>query len=526
MSSKRARYYRMMATLLLGSFLLGCTGNINKGATDVFMVRIVSLDNSGNVGSVALQEWDDLSSDLSGNGRYVVFSSPAALAKDDVPDLDNTGEFTHIFVRDVDANQTTLMTWDHTNLAWSDGAPAQPTWVNGSPSHFYPTISADGRYVVFYSRAADLVTGVDDGDQDYMIGQLYLRDRDPDNDGIFDKKNGLENGRTRIISMKTGSGQPISSEKGVDFAPASISADGRYVVFSSLAIDLVGTLFDDTNGASDVFLWDREVSKIALISYADGLNQTADRASTNPKISADGNYIVFESLATNLVSTSMTVDIPKVYICKRSDPANTMQWVGYDEFSWIFEPLFEQKWPSLSATGRFVTFQCNTTTHYETWGGYGPDTNGSPDIYKIDLDGNSDGDYTDDENWVPLRASIPTNGAELPSGVCDSTENVPPAISGDGRFVVFASSSIFLTQGASPAYSDDNGSIYDIFRHDFDTGVTTLLSAQVNGVQAFLDSRKPRISSDGRRIIFRSKASNLQAGDTNGDTDVFLWGPE
>ncbi len=92
-----------------------------------------------------------------------------------------------------------------------------------------------------------------------------------------------------------------------------ISNDGRYVAFQSLATDFIAA---DTNGATDIFLHDTQTTTTTRVSVATDGTQ-ANGASTAPSISADGRYIAFESAATNLpgvgVDTNGVSDIYRAH---------------------------------------------------------------------------------------------------------------------------------------------------------------------------------------------------------------------
>ena len=151
----------------------------------------------------------------------------------------------------------------------------------GSPEK--PAISADGRYVAFESGSSNLVAGDTNGFED-----VFVRD--------------LQSGTTQRVSVATGGtqGNGFSSE------PA-ISADGRYVTFSSAASNLVP---GDTNGAPDVFVRDRRSGTTQRVSVAAaGTQGNGDSGSS--AIGADGRYVAFVSRASNLVpgDTNGTSDV-------------------------------------------------------------------------------------------------------------------------------------------------------------------------------------------------------------------------
>src|SRR6185295_7492640 len=138
---------------------------------------------------------------------------------------------------------------------------------------YAPSISADGRFVVFESEATNLVGGDTNNLRD-----IFVRDR--------------QLGVTERVDVPTGGGEADATS----YTP-SISADGRFVSFGSLATDLVG---GDTNGTGDVFLRDRQIGTTARVSV-DSAGAQGNFVSDDPVISADGRYVAFRSYATNLV---------------------------------------------------------------------------------------------------------------------------------------------------------------------------------------------------------------------------------
>ena len=159
----------------------------------------------------------------------------------------------------------------------SDGA-------QGNRYSYDPSISADGRYVAFYSYASNLVSGDTNG-----VYDVFVHDR--------------QSGQTTRVSVASDGAQ---GNNGSYYDP-SISADGRYVAFDSSASNLVS---GDTNGARDVFVHDRQGGGTTRVSVASDGAQ-GGTGSWNPSISADGRYVAFYSGASNLVSgdTNGTDDV-------------------------------------------------------------------------------------------------------------------------------------------------------------------------------------------------------------------------
>ena len=205
---------------------------------------------------------------LSADGRYIAFISEASnLVEGD------TNEAADIFVLDRQSR-----TIERGSLA-ADGAQA-----DAASDMFFggPAISGDGRFVTFVSYAENLVSDDGNGQPD-----IFLRDR--------------LNGVTTLLS-RTPTGEAPAGEL---FAP-SISADGRFVAFHSDADNLVP---GDTNGSADVFVIELATGAIERISLADD-DSEANGDSTGPLLSADGRWVAFTSQADNLVPDDIneTVD--------------------------------------------------------------------------------------------------------------------------------------------------------------------------------------------------------------------------
>src|ERR1041384_2019171 len=135
-------------------------------------------------------------------------------------------------------------------------------------------ISADGRFVVFVSRAENLVPNDGNGTFD-----VFVRDRTL--------------GKTILVSVN---GEGTRSGHGASLA-ASISADGRFVAFESPASDL---LANDTNNASDIFVRDLVVGTTTLVSISANGVSPGNGASSWPVMTPDGRFILFESRARDL----------------------------------------------------------------------------------------------------------------------------------------------------------------------------------------------------------------------------------
>jgi len=211
--------------------------------------------------------------DISADGRYVLFGSAA----DDLVADDTNGE-ADLFLKDLETGTISRV---NTNAAGEQAVGHGAPMMMGS-------FSADGRYVVFGSGATNLVAGDTNGNFD-----LFRKD--------------LTTGEIIRISTNSAGQQTATRPGGSSTGHASISTNGRYVVFQSEADDLVP---EDDNGLVDIFVKDLMTGAISRVN-TDALGGQATGGETeNASISGDGRFVVFESKADNLVAddTNGTVD--------------------------------------------------------------------------------------------------------------------------------------------------------------------------------------------------------------------------
>jgi len=278
-----------------------------------------------------------------------------------------------------------------------------------------------------------------------------------------------------------------NGEQGDDASQrATLSSDGRFVVFSSAASNLVT---DDTNGVDDIFVKDLWTSLTTRVSVASGGAQANGASSDKGLITDDGRYVVFPSLADNLVAGDTNGE--KDLFLRDIQLDLTIR-VSVD-------PLGNQLQgasTNASITGDAQRIACDSTAT-NLWPG---DANGLADIFVFDF-----------ATGQPFCASV------TPTGEVGNGESLRPEISGDGRWVVFTSSSSDLVP------NDTNGT-WDTFLRDLQAGQTTRVSVDAFGNQANGMSNNARvdISDDGRFVVFLSMASNLVPNDTNGLQDVFV----
>lgn len=288
-----------------------------------------------------------------------------------------------------------------------------------------------------------------------------------------------------VLNLERVSISTFGEEGNNDSRSPALSDDGRYVVFYSLATNLVLT---DTNGLLgwDVFVHDRSTGETTLISMSSSGEQGND-ASTRPDISADGRFVVFESLATNLV-ISDTNNARDVFLHDRQTGITSR--VSVSSSGELGNSYSDS--PSISADGRFIAFTSNASNLVIG------DTNNRPDIFVYDR-------ITE----ITERVSVNSQGQE--GNYSSST----PRISEDGRYVVFDSNADNLVP------HDTNGT-QDVFIHDILTGQTDRVSVSSIGAEGNDNSYTDDVSKTGRYIVFTSVATNLVTVPLNSSMNVFI----
>jgi Tol biopolymer transport system component len=265
---------------------------------------------------------------------------------------------------------------------------------------------------------------------------------------------------------------------------AKLSADGRYVAFSSSATNLVA---DDTNGIHDFFQHDVLAGTTTRLTVATDGSEAND-VSYGLSMSGDGRYVVFRTSADNLVPADSN-SVSDIFL--RDTVAGTTELVSLT--SGGAQANHGSLFAALSADGHVAVF-----TSYASNLVAG-DTNDAYDIFVRDL-----------QTGTTTRVSVASDGTE---GNEDSRGT--SALSADGRYVAFSS-------GATNLVAADFRRHPDIFLHDRQGPTTTRISVGYDGFEANEGSYGPVLSADGRYLAYHSYASNLVEGDTNGRIDVFL----
>jgi subtilisin family serine protease/Tol biopolymer transport system component len=397
------------------------------------------------------------------------------------------------------------------------GSPApRGRWGDGPSGE--PALSADGRWLAFRSAATNLVPGDTEGFDDVFVRDL----------------------RSDTV-VRASRGPAGRGGEGDSHSPA-VSADGRFVVFVSRAPDL-GTV--DGNGVEDVFLWDRLSGGVELVSVRSDGRAAGNGPSEMPAISADGTVVVFASTASDLVAGDRN-GAEDVFVrdrVRRTTERVSLGARGVEALGWSDAP-------SISADGRFVVFESSAANLV------GGDRNQAWDCFVRDrvagttervsltgAGGEADADsyfpvISGDGRWVAFASEADnlagaTPGERVgvflrdrqgghvlrvgmpPGGAAPADDGFPDALSADGRYLTFTSAEPRLAPGGAPGF-------FRAFGFDRLTGVTEELGLNAGGYTADDAVFLARPSADGRWVAFAAHASNLVPGDGNGQMDVFV----
>jgi len=390
------------------------------------------------------------------DGRFVAFSSRANNLSFPFTPGSSPTQY-DVYVRDTINGTTTLV-----SAAIGGG--------RGNLDSSDPSISDDGRYVVFVSNASNLVAN-DSYNRHYDV---FRRD--------------MLTGTTELVTVPfdgVGGGNDDSSGP-------KISGNGRHVVFTSMAYNL---LANDLNyGIPDVMVRDMEtgVTSLATIPYDTSRGGTGGMPGV--AISRDGRYIGFASRHANLVPFDYPCppDFPCTKAYWRDMVTGITQWVAVWSDGDEMYPASSNV-SSISPDGRWVSFNSNLNKLLYPNDGFG-------DVFIRDM-----------QNFDVYVVSQGMGG-QLSNQTSSSA-----AISPDGTQISFRSN-------ASNLVENDTNGVSDIFvRPLAGIGITRLTAAADGVSQANDESFYTASSNDAHRVAFATRASNLIVGDTNGVDDIVLF---
>jgi Tol biopolymer transport system component len=373
--------------------------------------------------------------------------------------------------------------------------------ATGGSGSYSPIFSADGRFIVFTSRANNLVTN----DSNAIWLDVFVRD--------------LTNATTRLVSV---SSTGIGGGNGNSFYP-SISSNGQFIAFESAATNLAA---GDTNSVNDVFVRDMIAGTTTLASVATNGVTSGNGVSRFPVMSADGSRVAFESTAPDLTLDD-TNSLQDVFVRDLQTSTTIMVSREVQTSTNGFES------PSISADGQRIAFASSSVLSFTN-------PNRKSDVYVYDSSSgitfwassninnlaalvqsynpalSVDGQFVVIESRIRTNANFGYNAARLYLHLCDLqtlattfissnlVDDSFPEISSDGRFVAF-------------------GSLANVFVWDRLTGSNTLVSVDVTGTNAANGtSFRPVLTSDGSKIAFLSDSSNITSNVGNGQPQIYV----
>lgn len=451
---------------------------------------------------------------VSTSGRFVAFTSAASDLVDENNDgiaQDDLNGKTDVLVRDLLLGVTARI---------SRASPSQgnPLGAEADADSHSPAISGDGRYVAFVSRATNL-TGNPDTEG---FADIYVRDRDRDGDLHYD-----EPGTGQTVTYRISISGDGLQGNGDSWEPA-ISRDGRTIAFTSLATNLVAP--SNKPGIADVYVRSLFPERTLRITVS-STGKLANAESGEPSVSADGRFIAFTSAASNLLDAPSPVlgepadrnRVRDVFVHDRDSDGNGV----YDEVGGIrasrisvggdpsssqqFEGRFPSYDPAIVANPlgvgdrrQYQLFVAFTSESDLTSRGDGPfdslsqDRNGVADVYLRDA----------------TRATT-TLVSVHPEGDAAAATSGFAALTDDGSVVAFwseAADHLGYTADGTPV--DQNESA-DVFVRDVLGGFTEAASMNDLGDLGDAGSLAPSMSADGTLVAFESLATNFDPLDSD-----------
>lgn len=324
---------------------------------------------------------------------------------------------------------------------------------------FSVKLSDNGRFAVFQTNATNLITADSNGVSDVVLKDLQT--------GV-------------LTCMSCAAGGIVGD--GASTSP-TISGDGRFVAFQSAATNLVA---GDSNVATDVFVREIATGALEIASRATGVAGAPGVATSGQaRLSSTGQFVVFSSIAANLVSGDTNAQAD-VFVRDRLNSGTTRVSVatGGGQASGGFGGATAS---TISADGRFVVFTSGQQTLSVG------DTNNLADAFMHD------------------RQTTTTERLSTTAGTTGSC--LDPTISADGSMVAFSSTFADLVTG-------DTNAARDTFYRARTSAVLTRITA-AGAVEANGPLEVPSLNGNGTKIAFQSAASNLIAVDTNASNDIF-----
>ncbi len=439
--------------------------DLTAGATGLISARQPALPSPTPDGLSGLTPFS-----VSANGRFVAFYSDA----DDLVPNDTNG-FGDVFVRDLIAGANILVSVNTNGNASGDGLSTDPS------------ISSNGQYVVFTSSADNLVPG---GTSERNV---YLRD--------------LQAGSTALVSASTGG---IDPGNGDSFLPV-ISANGRYVLFHSKASNLASG--SSGGGTENLFFRDLQTGTTYALTSALGGPSVYSAASMTP----DGQSVAFigtvpgtsgtlfvwnsQSNALSYTSSPPIPSSPFPFV-SISPNGQKLAYLANTPANLYVADLVANTVLTINPGGSFSShagLQFSSDGRYLTYAGMTNSASSTPSVFLYDFQTGTN--LLVSQNFQTLVAA--------------NTNSDSPAISPNGRFIAYRSFATNLV-------SFDSNNVADLFIYDAASNTTYLVSMNGAGNSSANDrSLKPVFSGDSQTLYFQSWASDMSGNDFNGDSDIF-----
>jgi len=409
---------------------------------------------------------------MNASGRYIVFASRARnlVANDDQ-------RYTDIFLRDVQSEQTTLVSVSTNGIGSGDGDSS------------FASVSADGRYIIFASDAANLVPNDTNG-----VSDVFRRD--------------LQLATTELVSVAL-SGGVAAASGGRRFLGASkpvMTSDGRYIAFESASTNFVG---GDTNQSEKIFLRDMQTGTTVLAS-------------------GDSQRCSSPSLSSNATRIAFVAGPLSQYVFVRDLETGLTYFAGGPVFPGEPSRSFV---PVLAPDGRFVVFKAVPGAGSPVHVIQGNVGSGPGSVLATNSHLSTAPSLSRDGRWLAFEENghVYLRDLESETNILISTSGalVPPArgtshtpvVSGDGGHVAFVSSATDLVPGTTIGTTNT----FHLYVRNVSAGITRLVTVTTNGRPAPISAAtQPLISHDGTRVAFDTDVATLVAGDNNNAYDVFL----
>jgi hypothetical protein len=398
---------------------------------------------------------------MSLDGSKVVF---ATLATNVIVGVGDANSAMDLYIYDVASGANTLI---------SHGSDSLTNTASGETYGF--AISGDGTKVVYESYATNVVPGVSDNN---FSSDLFLCD--------------VATGSNTLVTRSASSATAVSEGGG---RKASISYDGSRVAFESYSSNLTT---DDSNFDNDVFLFSTDTGTNRLVSHrSDSTTISANSGSYTAEISRDGSNIVFESWATDLITT-FTGSTGQVYVHNVATNVNTL--VSRATGSTTTGANGDSSIASLSADGRFLLYQSSSTNLVT--GLINPENLSALFVYSL----------------MTGTTQLVTHSPGAPLVVVEANPNEGWGLSADGSTVLL--SSYAPLDNTAATVSDGNATIYE---YSLATSKHVAVAKFPASTTAAAESTFSDMSLDGRYVVFESSAPNVVPGQINaGLTNIFL----